>query len=340
MIFEEISNKQINGTAVNNHPEFNHEKVFYYEDLSLNLKSIVAIHSTKAGPAMGGCRFKTYDNFSDGLNDVLRLSRGMTEKNIAANVPFGGGKAIIFANNVKKTPDLFKSFGNFLNLIKGEYISAEDIGITLEDIQLVSQFTPHVFSNVDPSPYTAKGIFYSIEHVLNLFNRSLDKSSIAIQGAGNVGLKLAKLLLDQGSRVIVADTDSNKLVQAQKLGCQVSEDIFLERVDVFSPCAIGGILNKTNISKLVTNFIIGGANNQLLNPEMDKLISAKNIIYIPDAMINAGGVIGLTKDVLKRDEDAIDIELREIAIRVGALLKRSADAGKTPYEIFVSEIIS
>ena len=340
MIFEEISDNTFDGLLVREHSEYNHEKVYYYEDPNVSLKSLVAIHSTKYGPAIGGCRFKNYDNFLDGLNDVLRLSRGMTEKNIAADVPFGGGKAIIFANDIKKSHDLLKSFANFLNLIKGEYISAEDIGITLEDIQFVGQFTDHVFNNVDPSSYTAKGIFYTIKEVLAMHNIPLSTATVGIQGAGNVGLKLSTLLLKEGVKTYISDTDQHKLKNAQEEGCIISDDIFLEEMHVFAPCAVGGILDELNISKLSAAFIIGGANNQLLNPGMDKLLSNKNIIYIPDAMINAGGVIGLTKDILNRNEDEVDHELRAIAKRVCELLKRSSMMNRSPYDIFVSEIIN
>lgn len=340
MIFKEISNNTFDGLVVREHSEYNHEKVYYYEDPGVSLKSLVAIHSTKHGPAIGGCRFKNYDNFLDGLNDVLRLSRGMTEKNIAADVPFGGGKAIIFANGINKSHDLLKSFANFLNLIKGEYISAEDIGITLEDIQFVGNFTDHVFNNVDPSSYTARGIFYSIKEVLEMHNIPLSEASVGIQGAGNVGFKLSTLLLKEGVKTYISDTDQQKLIIAEEGGCIISKDIFLEKMNVFAPCAVGGILDELNISKLSASFVIGGANNQLLNPSMDTLLRKKNIIYIPDAMINAGGVIGLTKDILNRNEDDVDHELRAIAERVCKLLERSLMLDKSPYELFMSEIIN
>jgi len=340
MIFQEISNQSFDGLRVSSHPEFQHEKVYLYEDSDTNIRSIVAIHSTKLGPAIGGCRFQNYSNFLDGLNDVLRLSRGMTEKNIAANVPFGGGKAIIFANNIQKTDKLLKSFADFLNLIGGDYLSAEDIGITLEDIQTVGKFSRHVFDNVDPSSYTAKGIFYAIEKVLTTHNTPLKNATIGIQGAGNVGLKLANLLLGQGSCVYISDTNQDKLFEAKKLGCIVSNDIFSEKIDVFSPCAVGGILNEINISKLKAKYVIGGANNQLLTPKSDLLLHNKNIIYVPDAMINAGGVIGLTKDVLNRTEEDLDQELRSIGTRVESLLKRANELNSTPYQVFIKEVLT
>lgn len=340
MIFQEISNHSFDGLTVNSHPEFQHEKVYLYEDSAINMRSIVAIHSTKLGPAIGGCRFQNYNNFLDGLNDVLRLSRGMTEKNIAANLPFGGGKAVIFANNIQKTDELLKSFADFLNLIGGDYLSAEDIGISLEDIKTVGRFSRHVFDNVDPSSYTAKGIFYAIERVLTTHDTSLKNAIIGIQGAGNVGLKLANLLLEQGSSVYISDTNQDKLSRATRLGCINSNDIFSEKIDVFSPCAVGGILNEENISKLKAKFIIGGANNQLLNPKSDLLLHNKNIIYIPDAMINAGGVIGLTKDVLNRNEEDLDQELRSIGTRVESLLRRANELNTTPYQVFIKEVLT
>ena len=143
-------------------------KVKVYEDEETDLKSIIAIHSSSKGPAIGGCRYKLYGSYEEGLVDVLRLSKGMTQKNIAANIPFGGGKAVIFAQTAK-SPELLRSFASFLNLLDGLYISAEDIGINLEDIQFIKSHSNYVFDNVDPGPYTAKGIFYSIESVIQYY---------------------------------------------------------------------------------------------------------------------------------------------------------------------------
>jgi len=173
-----------------------------------------------------------------------------------------------------------------------------------------------------------------------MHNIPLSDASVGIQGAGNVGLKLSTLLLKEGVKTYISDTDQQKLIIAEEAGCIISDDIFVEEMNVFAPCAVGGILDELNISKLSASFVIGGANNQLLNPSMDTLLKKKNIIYIPDAMINAGGVIGLTKDILNRNEDDVDNELRAIAERVCKLLERSSMLDKSPYELFMSEIIN
>ena len=166
MIFKDITDLNFNGVNISAHHEFSHEKVYYYEDSKAGLKSLIAIHSSIKGPAIGGCRFRQYDTFDAGLTDVLRLSRGMTDKNNVAQIPFGGGKAVIFKDGIKSDA-LLTAFADFLNLLEGSYISAEDIGITLEDIQFIKKHSNFVFDNVDPGPFTAKGLFYSIEQAIN-----------------------------------------------------------------------------------------------------------------------------------------------------------------------------
>ncbi|MGI9348735.1 MAG: Glu/Leu/Phe/Val dehydrogenase dimerization domain-containing protein, partial [Amylibacter sp.] len=166
MIFKDITDLNFNGVNISSHHEFNHEKVYYYEDSKAGLKSLIAIHSSTKGPAIGGCRFRRYDTFDAGLTDVLRLSRGMTGKNNIAQIPFGGGKAVIFKHGIKSAA-LLTAFADFLNLLEGSYISAEDIGITLEDIQFIKKHSNFVFDNVDPGPFTAKGLFYSLEQAIN-----------------------------------------------------------------------------------------------------------------------------------------------------------------------------
>ena len=186
MIFKDITDLNFNGVNISSHHEFNHEKVYYYEDSKAGLKSLIAIHSSTKGPAIGGCRFRQYDTFDAGLTDVLRLSRGMTDKNNVAQIPFGGGKAVIFKDGIKSEA-LLTAFADFLNLLEGSYISAEDIGITLEDIQFIKKHSNFVFDNVDPGPFTAKGLFYSIEQAINThLSENIQGKKIAIQGAGSV----------------------------------------------------------------------------------------------------------------------------------------------------------
>ncbi len=315
MIFRDITETLFNQIHASSHEEFNHEKVYYYENPEIGFKSIIAIHSTSTGPAIGGCRYRNYSSYAEGLTDVLRLSRGMTEKNNAAHLPFGGGKAIIFGDQPKSEASL-QAFAHFLNQLDGIYYSAEDIGITLQDIQYVGRHSPYVFDNVDPGPYTAKGIFYSIQAALKFYTgKSLETSSISIQGAGSVGLTLAHHLADAGATIYIQDIDLTKVSSINHANIIPVEDALTQECDLLAPCAIGGILNINSINTLNCSIIAGGANNQLQTLEVDDLLLALNIHYVPDVLINSGGVIGLTKDILERDETLIELELKLVAQR-------------------------
>ena len=315
MKFLDITDTLFNGVQASSHIEFDHEKIFYCEDDISGLKSIIAIHSSKSGPAIGGCRFRQYQTYEEGLTDVLRLSRGMTEKNNAADIPFGGGKAIIFSDKPKST-ELLVAFASFLNQLEGIYYSAEDMGISLEDIQLVGKHTPYVFDNVDPGSYTAKGIFYSIQVALKFYlQKDIKDSIISLQGAGSVGSELAKLLGDMGATIYVQDIDQVKLQQLSTENIHIVEDALTQECDLLSPCAVGGIFTESSIQNLGCKIIAGGANNQLLNPTIDSHLHKKGIRYIPDVLINSGGVIGLTKDILKRNDLQIEEDLKLIGKR-------------------------
>ena len=315
MKFLDITDTLFNGVQASTHIEFDHEKIFYFEDNISGLKSIIAIHSSKSGPAVGGCRFRHYQTYEEGLTDVLRLSRGMTEKNNAADIPFGGGKAIIFCDQPKST-ELLIAFASFLNQLEGIYYSAEDMGISLEDIKLVGKHTPYVFDNVDPGSYTAKGIFYSIQVALKFYlQKDIKDSIISLQGAGSVGSELAKLLGDMGATIYVQDIDQVKLQQLSTENIHIVEDALTQECDLLSPCAVGGIFTESSIQNLGCKIIAGGANNQLLNPTIDSHLHKKGIRYIPDVLINSGGVIGLTKDILKRNDLQIEDDLKLIGKR-------------------------
>jgi len=316
MIFKDITDINFEGIEIASHHEFNHEKVYYYEDSKIGLKSLIALHDSSKGPAIGGCRFKPYDSFEAGLNDVLRLSRGMTEKNGVAQIPFGGGKAIIFQQS-KKSKELLKSFASFLNLLEGSYISAEDIGISLADIKFIKSYSDYVFDNVDPGPFTAKGVYYSIEQAISMyFSETLNGKKIAIQGAGSVGKKLAEHLSNAGARVYISDIDQKKLDAIEDNNIISVDDAFSTECDVFSPCAVGAIFSQSSIINLNCKIIAGGANNQLLDESVADYLHEQGIIYIPDVLINSGGVIGLTKDIMKRDEAQTELQLRNIGTRV------------------------
>jgi len=315
MKFLDITNTLFNGIDASNHVEFDHEKIFYCQDDISGLKSIIAIHSSKSGPAIGGCRFRHYQTYEEGLTDVLRLSRGMTEKNNAADIPFGGGKAIIF-NDQPKSTDLLEAFASFLNYLEGIYYSAEDMGISLQDIKLVGKHTPYVFDNVDPGSYTAKGIFYSIQSALKFYlQKDIKDSVISLQGAGSVGSQLANLLGEMGATIYIQDIDQDKLKNLSTTSIHIVENALTQECDLLSPCAVGGIFTESSIQNLGCKIIAGGANNQLLTPSIDSDLYKKGIHYIPDVLINSGGVIGLTKDILNRSDLQIEEDLKLIGKR-------------------------
>ena len=323
MIFQDITNTLFKDINVSAHHEFEHERIFYYEDPDVNLQSLVAIHDSSRGPAIGGCRFKAYETYEEGLNDVLRLSQGMTHKNILADVPFGGGKAIIFSNN-QKSPELLKSFARFLNFLEGAYISAEDIGISLEDIRFIKNHSPHVFDNVDPGPFTARGLFYAIETAIKFyFQSTLKGKKIAIQGAGSVGLRLAYHLEKAGATIYIEDINAEKLKGITSTNITPVENALSQECDLFAPCAVGAILTSSSISQLKCKVIAGGANNQLTEESLDKKIYKLGISYIPDVLINSGGVIGLTKDRMNKSDIETEEDLRMIAQRTLGLMQRA-----------------
>ena len=329
MIYKDITHTIFSDIQTSSHSDFNHEKVFYYEDAKVGLKSLIAVHDTTKGPGIGGCRYKPYRSYAEGLTDVLRLSKGMTEKNIAANIPFGGGKAIIFSEN-RKSKKMLESFANFLNLLDGMYISAQDIGISYEDIKFIRKFTPYVFDNADPGPYTAKGIFYSIEAAIKFYYQSdLVGRKISIQGAGSVGLNLAYHLSNSGAIVYIQDIDTKKVQSITSKNIIPVKNALIEECDLFAPCAVGGILNDLSINELKCKIIAGGANNQLSNKTIDTKLYHLGINYIPDVLINSGGVIGLTKDYLNKNDLEIENDLVAIADRALEYMKIAKKESKT-----------
>lgn len=306
MAFEVVEEKKING----------YEKVLTAKIGPEGLKAIVAIHNTNLGPALGGVRMYSYDNEEKALTDALRLSRGMSFKASVAGVPLGGGKAVIIGNPLKdKLPEMWRDFGKFVDSLNGEYITAEDIGTTLEDMSMVSKETKHVTGlsvaeggNGDPSPVTSCGVVWGIRASLKTVfgSDSLKGKKFAIQGLGKVGYSLAKNLADEGAIIYVADTSKDRVEQAEKeLGAiplDVDEILFAE-VDVISPCALGAVINDETIPKLKAKIIAGAANNQLADENKDgRLLEEKGIFYSPDFVINSGGLICVVGEILGYDK--------------------------------------
>jgi leucine dehydrogenase len=289
-----------------------HEEIVMCSDPSVGYRGILAVHSTKLGPALGGTRFWQYATDEEAITDALRLSRGMTYKNAVAGLHLGGGKSIIIGDNKTKDREkIFRAHGRFVESLGGRYITAEDVGTSTKDMSYVQMETSHVAGlaskSGDPSPVTAHGVFRAVQASANRKwgSDSLDGKTVAIQGCGSVGSYLAKELSAAGAKLIVSDIDSAKAARvAQLTGAKIVEGdaIFTADADIFSPCALGGIINDTTIPKLKVEIVAGGANNQLLEERHGDALQAKGILYAPDYVANAGGVINVYGEVVGWDE--------------------------------------
>lgn len=293
-------------------PVSGYEKVVKAEDSASGLHAFIAVHSTTLGPALGGMRMWPYKTEQEALTDVLRLSRGMTYKSAVADTGLGGGKSVIIGDPAKnKSEALFRAMGKFINSLEGRYITAEDVGTTIPDLDWVRKETKWVTGlsresggSGNPSPYTALGCLYglraSVEHALN--RKSLDGLHVALQGVGAVGSAYAKLLAQEGARITIADLRPQMTAAlAKEIGAQVvtDEEIFAMECDVLAPCALGGILNEKTIPKLRCKVIAGCSNNQLLEEARDgEALMKRGILYAPDYVINAGGIINVSCELI------------------------------------------
>lgn len=285
----------------------NHEQVVFCSDEKTGLKAIIAVHSTALGPAAGGCRFWDYANDEEALTDVLRLSRGMTYKNAMAGLKLGGGKAVIVGNpKALKSNELFEAFGRAVNNIGGRYYTAEDVNITTADMAVVNQVTDYVAGldgkSGNPAPFTALGTFLGIKAAVKfkLGKDDLTGVKVAVQGLGSVGYDLCAKLHAAGAQLVVTDINHETLNKAaEAFGAKVVEldEIYSQDVDVFSPCALGASINDNTIDQLKASIIAGCANNQLAASKHDQILKDKGILYAPDYVINAGGIINVSLEI-------------------------------------------
>ncbi len=306
-------------------PSFDgHELVHFEVDAATGLRTIVAVHSTVLGPACGGCRLWDYPSSHEALEDVLRLARGMSYKNALANVPLGGGKAVILAKPEQKTPELMRAFGRIVESLGGRYITAEDVGVTVEDMQFIAESTSYVHGlphehgvGGDPSPYTAQGVFQGMKAALKYrYNRSdFAGIKVLVQGVGNVGYHLCKILHAQGAKLFVTDVNDSKLQRvAAKLPVTIipADNFLAQEVDIFSPCALGATLNAETIPALKAQIVAGCANNQLAKPEHGELLRERGILYAPDYVVNAGGIINVWGEIAQLSRESVCTRITNI----------------------------
>ncbi len=286
-----------------------HEQLVVCQEETSGLKALIAIHDTTLGPALGGTRMWTYDCEEDAIEDVLRLSRGMTYKAAAAGLNLGGGKGVIIGNPKKdKSEAMWRAYGRYVQSLGGRYITAEDVGVDDKDLEIVSQETRYAVGlpgkSGDPSPATAYGCFYGMRAVAEKLwgDASLKGRTISVQGVGSVGYHLCKLLSDEGSQLIITDIDEEAIEQVTN-ECEVTvvdtKDIYRQEADIFVPCALGAILNDETIPQLSVKAVAGAANNQLAEEDKHaKMLEEKGILYAPDYVLNAGGVTNVSEELI------------------------------------------
>ena len=335
--------------GVFNHAEIdNHESLHYFHDETTGLKAIVAVHSTALGPAAGGTRRWIYGNDDDALTDVLRLSRGMTYKNAVAGLKFGGGKAVILGGDeAPKSPELFRAFGRFVDSLGGRYITAEDVGCSVEDMRHVHEVTEFVSglpkngsdAGGDPSPWTALGCFEGLQAAVEarLGTDSLKGLRIGVQGVGHVGLYLCRFLHEAGAELFVSDVDEDCL-KAVSTEMPVTigppADLLFADVDVLAPCALGNILTSVTIPKIRAKVIAGGANNQLAMPEDGARLAERDILYAPDYVINAGGIINVAAEYYDHSsDDAVRADVGRIKDRLKKIFDEAKETGRPTNEL-------
>lgn len=282
-----------------------YEKVYQYIDDGFH--AFIAIHSTRLGPALGGCRIRSYDTDADALADVLKLARGMTYKNAAAGLNFGGGKCVV--NAAKPTQEIMLKVGEIVEQLGGEYITGEDVGTSVPDIQIAAEKTSHVLSLGaigDPSPWTALGVFECIMSVRVQRYLSNTPLHVWVQGLGKVGWALSERLHRQGFKLYVSDIDANKVAKAQdQFQATVYADHMFDEIDIYAPCALGNVIHGHNFDTIAFPIICGSANNQLADDCFGDRLHERGILYCPDYIVNAGGVIAAAGEISGASEDQV-----------------------------------
>ena len=322
-----------------------HEAVHFFHDAATGLRAIIALHSTHLGPGTGGTRFWHYENRETAVTDALRLSRGMSFKNAMAGLPLGGGKAVILADrNRTKSPAMMAAFGRMVESLGGRYVTAEDVGISTADMVEISKQTKYVSglpvsdqgeAGGDPGPFTAMGVYLGLKAAVKhkLGRDSVEDVHVAVQGVGSVGGSVARLLAENGARLSIADINKDHAnALAQEIGATVVglDEIMRLEADVFSPNALGAILDKVSIAHLNVPIVAGAANNQLATPEDGQRIFDRDILFAPDYVINSGGIISVGLEYLgDGNADEVNRRVAKIPERLTEIWQES-DVRKLP----------
>jgi leucine dehydrogenase len=336
----------ITGEAASLEDFEDHEQVWLGRDSARGLTAIVAIHSTVLGPALGGTRVWPHESFEAGLVDALRLSRGMTAKAAITGVPFGGGKAVIIADPVTdKTPALLEAYAEMLCCLEGQYLTAEDVGLSLADADFLGARAPNVTGTTkggsgNPSPVTAHGVFLGLKAALR-HRRGSDALAgirVAVQGLGSVGRSLCRSLHEEGAQLVVSDIDAErveKAVASFAAEAAAPERIVSTPADILAPCALGGVLSAETIPLLRVKIVAGAANNQLATHEDAKRLAERNILYAPDYVINAGGLINVATELSPGgyNRAAAMARVAGIPATLTAIFARAEAEGRTTDEI-------
>jgi phenylalanine dehydrogenase len=327
-----------------------HEQVLFCNDEETDLRAIIAIHSTASGPALGGCRMRPYKDENEALEDVLRLSKGMTYKCAAADVDFGGGKAVIIGDPLKdKTPEMFRAFGQFVQSLGGRFYTGCDMGTLPEDFVYAAKETNYIVGapeeyggSGDSSVPTAYGVLQGIRAASQFLwqTDSLGGRVYSVQGLGKVGFKVAETLLEEGADVYVTDIHEESILRLEERAKELpgnvmkvsSEEIYGVSADMFVPCAIGGILKDETISQLKVKAICGAANNQLLTDQHGHDLQAKGILYAPDYIVNAGGLIQVSDELYGSNKDRVLTKTKAIYDILLQIFKTAEEQGTTTFE--------
>jgi leucine dehydrogenase len=322
-----------------------HEQIVFCQDERSGLRAIIAVHNTILGPSLGGTRMWSYKSEAEAIKDVLRLSRGMTYKSAISGLNLGGGKAVIIGDARKdKSEALFRRFGKFVDSLGGKYITAEDVGISPRDISYVAMETDHVAGlpiaqggSGDPSPVTAQGVYMGMKGAAKFAygSDSLAGKKVAVQGVGHVGAYLVEKLVKEGAKVTITDIHEDSiqaLTSKFSLDVVKPENIYDVDMDIYAPCALGATVNDETIHKLKCSIIAGAANNQLAQEEVHgKILLEKGIVYAPDFLVNAGGIINCYAEVAGFDSDWSMDETEKIYLTTQEILKKSRDENIPTY---------